>query len=94
MQETSCPQCGGTFASAWGVKGAPEDGSREHYCSEECRDRGERPALRMGSSEQTRSRWHRETPTRGCDRVNWGGKVIPAADVWDILDGLADPFAE
>lgn len=84
MQETNCPQCGGTFASAWGVKGAPEDGAREHYCSEECRDRGE----------QTRSRWHRETPTRGRDRVRWGGKVIPAADVWDILDGLSDPFAE
>lgn len=83
MQETTCPMCGGGFVSAWGTQGAPEDGQRELYCSEECRDRGE----------QTRSRWHRETPTWGRDRVNWGGKTIPAADAWDILDGLDDPFA-
>lgn len=84
MPETTCPICGGCFGSRYGVQGAPEDGQRESYCSEECRDRGER----------VRSRWHRETPTRGSDRVNWGGKAIPAADAWDFLDGLSDPFAE
>lgn len=84
MPETICPMCGGGFGSRFGVQGAPEDGQRDIYCSEECRDRGE----------QVRSRWHREALTRGRDRVNLGGRVISAADAWDILDGLDDPFAE
>ena len=83
MPEATCPTCGGGFGSRFGVQGAPEDGQRELFCSEECRDRGE----------EVRSRW-RETPTRGTDRVNWGGKTISAALAWDILDGLDDPFAE
>ena len=41
MQETTCPMCGGGFGSRYGVQGAPEDGQRERFCSEECRDRAE-----------------------------------------------------
>jgi hypothetical protein len=84
MPEGTCPSCGGHFSPHHGVQGAPEDGQRELFCSEDCRDRGE----------QVRSRWHRETPTRGTDQVNWGGKTISAALAWDILDSLDDPFAE
>jgi hypothetical protein len=84
MQEIECPVCGECFGSRHGVQGAPEEGQRELYCSEDCRDRGE----------QVRSRWHRETPTRGTDLVNWGGRTISAALAWDYLDNLGDPFAE
>jgi hypothetical protein len=39
MQEQECPVCGGSFAG--GVQGAPQDGQRERFCCEECRDRAE-----------------------------------------------------
>jgi hypothetical protein len=48
MQETTCPTCGSCFAV--GVQGAPVDGFRERFCSEECRDRAEtRENQRRGS---------------------------------------------
>lgn len=42
MREVPCPICGECFAERWGTPGAPEDGARELYCSEECRERAER----------------------------------------------------
>lgn len=41
MPETTCPECSGGFGSRFGVQGAPCDGSRESFCSEECRDQAE-----------------------------------------------------
>lgn len=83
MLEETCPICGGNFYGAQASFGPYEDGFRNAYCSDECRDRGE----------EVRSRWHRDTPTKGVDKVNWGGRTITASLAWDILDGLDDPFA-
>ena len=54
MAETTCPMCGGFFVAAWGTQGAPEDGQRESYCSEECRDRAEAQENQRSAS---RARW-------------------------------------
>lgn len=62
MAETICPTCGGGFGSRFGVQGAPEDGQRELYCSEECRDRAQ---------EQENQRSARRDPRQAPESFPW-----------------------
>jgi hypothetical protein len=50
----NCPCCGAIFSRYWGFLGASEDGQREMYCSEECRDRTE---AQKNQQSAARSRW-------------------------------------
>lgn len=59
MREATCPSCGGCFGAPHGVKGAPEEGQRELYCSEECRDRAEASERAQGAR---LSRWRAPDP--------------------------------
>lgn len=59
MPEATCPSCGGSFGSRFGVQSAPVDGMRELYCSEECRDRAE---TRENQRSASRGRWKAPEP--------------------------------
>lgn len=48
MQEQECPVCKEGFTG--GVQGAPVDGQRELFCSEECRDQAETLENQQGGS--------------------------------------------
>lgn len=80
--ETTCPICKDSFYPAHATLGAPEDGFRESYCSEECRDQAERCW-----SDQRRA-W---APRENQRRAYPGHWMPPDPFPFDELD---DPFAE
>lgn len=59
MREAPCPSCGGSLALPHGVQGAPCDGFREVFCSEECRDQAE---TRENQRSARRARWKAPEP--------------------------------
>ena len=71
MQETTCPSCGGSFCSPYGVQGAPCDGFRELYCSDECRDRAQEAENQKRAS---RAPWIPPDP------FPWGDLTDPFAE--------------
>lgn len=89
MQEIPCSFCGETICAAHAHRGDLIDNmSRESYCSEECRDKGETPRphfLRFAPA---------DAPRKGHEKVAAAGKTVTAFEAWETLGDMADPFAE
>ena len=89
MQEIPCSYCGESICAAHALRGDLIDNmSRESYCSEECREKGEtpRPSWRFVSDP--------DAPRKGHEKVAAAGKTITAFEAWETLGDMADPFAE